>query len=347
MRTRAPLTIALILATFVAAPAVAVAPTAKRHSGVIRGAHDCVPRAKADRGDARVAWKQLKNPILAIDTSTKDQGIRLVDGTWHLFYSDRQPNGAALTSHSTSTDLTSWESEPLFPGAGSPDITHAADGRYVITAQVRDAVNDEISRLHYFTASDPNGAWTPATRLTGLFEDERTIDGAIAHTRFGLFVLFKRGLHDSTQQNVHLAWSPSGSLDGPWESLGEPDLPWSENFQFLVIGGVWHVLVTTIPVHHPTLFRLVGNPANEKSWLHWKKVRQLEVPQESWNKGRTPGITHETANSAYLCDARRLDGYWYLLYAGSTELETFDGRGHAKIGIARSKDLVHWKVPPR
>jgi hypothetical protein len=86
--------------------------------------------------------------------------------------------------------------------------------------------------------------------------------------------------------------------------------------------------------------------SDAQSWLHWKKVRAFKIPEEAWNEGRTPGFTHETANSAYLCDARKLDGYWYLVYAGSTELESFDGRGHAKIGIARSKDLKEWEVPP-
>jgi hypothetical protein len=106
------------------------------------------------------------------------------------------------------------------------------------------------------------------------------------------------------------------------------------------------VLVTEIPIHRPKLYRLAGDPNDPESWRHWTLVRQLDVPAEAWNGGETPGITHETANAAYLCDARRLDGYWYLLYAGSTELATFEGRGHAKIGVARSKDLERWEVPP-
>ena len=55
--------------------------------------------------------------------------------------------------------------------------------------------------------------------------------------------------------------------------------------------------------------------------------------------------TGEIANAAYLCDARPLDGHWYLFYAGSTELDRFGGRGYAKVGIARSTDLVRWEVP--
>jgi hypothetical protein len=98
-------------------------------------------------------------------------------------------------------------------------------------------------------------------------------------------------------------------------------------------------------VHAPVLFRLAGDPADPQSWLRWEEVRTFDVPEESWNQGETPGVPHETANSTYLCDARALDGHWYLLSAGSTELEAFEGRGHAKLGVARSFDLVEWEVP--
>ncbi len=42
-----------------------------------------------------------------------------------------------------------------------------------------------------------------------------------------------------------------------------------------------------------------------------------------------------------------IDGYSYLVYADSPEVTTFTGDGHAQLAIARSRDLVHWSVPPR
>ena len=49
----------------------------------------------------------------------------------------------------------------------------------------------------------------------------------------------------------------------------------------------------------------------------------------------------------YLCDARRADGWFYLLYSGSNEQTSFGGLGHQKIGVARSTDLETWHVPPK
>ena len=39
------------------------------------------------------------------------------------------------------------------------------------------------------------------------------------------------------------------------------------------------------------------------------------------------------------------DGFFYLLYAGTDEVSSYEGRGHVKLGLARSRDLVTWEVP--
>jgi hypothetical protein len=51
-------------------------------------------------------------------------------------------------------------------------------------------------------------------------------------------------------------------------------------------------------------------------------------------------FTYERANAAFLTD-----GFYYLLYAGRTDIESFSGRGHAKLGLARGRDLAVWDVP--
>ena len=342
---------AISLAALIGTSTSASGALSAKPAGAIPDAHECVPKAKIDRGDATVPWDRLSNPILGFDDHMiKDQTLRLIDGEWHLFYSERfeaaVPGG---TGHAVSTDLTEWTTtEKQFPEQGSPDITRAEDGRYFLTAQRNDPAGTEINTLVYNATTDPNGEWAPPAQLVASeFTDERIIDAGLAHTKYGLFLMFKRGLHEDVIQPIAVAYSESGSPDGPGEILGEPDLSFAENFQFLVIGGKWHLLTTKIPVHVPTLYRLVGDPSDPESWLHWKEVAKFEIPPEEWNRGTGPaGLLYETANSAHLCDARKLDGYWYLTYAGSTELETFEGRGHASIGIARSKNLKKWEVPP-
>ena len=69
------------------------------------------------------------------------------------------------------------------------------------------------------------------------------------------------------------------------------------------------------------------------------------MPGESFNSGAgVSSVGYEHANSAFLCVGPA--GEDYLTYAGSTELTQFGGWGHARIGLARSTDLVHWEVPP-
>jgi hypothetical protein len=96
----------------------------------------------------------------------------------------------------------------------------------------------------------------------------------------------------------------------------------------------------------PWFFTLAGKPTNPQSWLHWVDGRELRVPSQEWNTGSgISSVSFEHANSAFICQDS-VSGYTYLTYAGSKELTQFGGWGHADIGVARSRDLVHWSVPP-
>lgn len=91
------------------------------------------------------------------------------------------------------------------------------------------------------------------------------------------------------------------------------------------------------------LYRLDGDENDPDSFRRWTIVRELAIEEQRWNTGRP--LLYERANAAFLTDAREQDGFFYLLYAGSTETRTFSGRGHARLGLARSRDLVTWDVP--
>ena len=163
-------------------------------------------------------------------------------------------------------------------------------------------------------------------------------------------MLYKVG-STSQSQAFGIAWSKSGSLAGPWVVIGRPAIrvygDTFENYEFVSVNGLWRLVATSNTFDQPWMFTLSGSPRRPQSWLHWKGGRELDVPAQGWNTGS--GISSENfehANSAYICQDSS-DGYTYLTYAGSRELTQFGGWGHAEIGVARSRDLVHWSVPPQ
>jgi hypothetical protein len=312
---------------------------------VVPGSHDCVPPS----GDADIAWEDLRNPIYAEQAMTKDMTVRFIDGRWHMWFGTRSRD---VMGYATSTDWTDWQLAENPPDSGgSSDITRAVDRRYVLARQVEDAVLVRDGRKVVYRASDDPAELhlsEPRRIAPGVYDDERQIDAALAHTEMGVFAMFKRGERETLVQQPTLVHSPSGYLDGPWSLVGDVEsIGLAENFQLLTIDGKWHLLVTSIPYHDPTLFRMEGDPTLPQSWLDWTEVGALDVPAEEWNDGphESRGVTHDVANSGYLCDARAVDGHFYLFYAGATELRSNDGRGHQKIGVARSTDLATFEVP--
>jgi hypothetical protein len=136
-------------------------------------------------------------------------------------------------------------------------------------------------------------------------------------------------------------------LNGPWTYIGRPDIVVDgdtvENLEFVAVAGRWRLVATSNTFDQPWMFELSGDPDVPSSWLHWTKGRMLGIPGQSWDSGHgLSSVDYEHANSVYLCAA---DGEYYVTYSGSDELTHFGGWGHAKIGIARSTDLVHWHVP--
>jgi hypothetical protein len=345
------------------APAVAGSRGARLTSAQLAAGADHACVVPGD-GTPKVAWSQLHNPVLSYpDAGAKDEALIWADGRWHMIFSymthdPSVPGGVRWDiATATSTNLVRWSlpdpwpSQPGVLGVASPDVVRDPAGDFVVTYQSNPS-DDGQDKLFYRTSPDLMH-WSPphplAQQLAPTSQD-RQIDGAFAFTGHGLILAYKASTGTGPQHFV-IAWSPSGSPQGPWRMVGRPDIvlygSTVENYELVSAAGRWRLIATSNNLDQPWIFDLDGNPADPSSWLHWTDGRELDVPSQPWDSG--PGVssvTFEAANSAFLCNAVKSTGYDYLLYAGSNELTQFDGWGHAEVGIARSTDLVHWQVPP-
>jgi hypothetical protein len=327
--------------------------------------HTCVVPPS---GAARVAWGAVRNPVLSDPAAAeKDQALVWAFGRWHMLFSYVTndvpvPGGEHWNiAVASSADLVHWTApqpwaeQPGVVGVASPDVVRAPSGLFVATY---DSGPGELdggqAKLYYRTSSDLE-TWSPPAPLAPSLHPasgDRLIDPALAWTSHGLILGYKYGaVSNSTTQHFEVAWSPSGSLDGAWTLIGQPDIvvygDTLENYQFLAIAGRWRVVATSNRFDQPWMFDLAGDPASPSSWLHWVHGTMLNIPSQVWDSGAgISSVGFEHANSVFVCDAHVATGYYYVTYAGSSELTRFGGWGHAEIGIARSTDLVHWEVPP-
>ena len=329
-------------------------PTGPKYDpGAIRFPSGAVPGSSAclapDGQTAFVAWPKLRNPILQRSGPVTDPLLRWDNFRWRMLFSRRtESNGVAALGHTTSADFTDWTPfRPTVPDGWSPDAAQLADRFSVLvtdSSSLEEPGRDSLVYRHGQDLSQIFGP--PATPLApGIFPGEDVGDGALAVTERALYLVFSHVPPDrSRPPHAAVVVSSSGSLDGPWRLVGELDLGTFSDAQLLVIDGKWHLVGTTGTPPRPTLYRLDGDPARPESWRRWTLVRRLVVPTESWSSAANGA---DPARAPYLCDARRADGWFYLLYSGSTEQASFGGLGYQKIGVARSTDLKTWHVPPK
>jgi len=308
-----------------------------------------------------VAWSRLHNPVLTLPHAVvKDQALVWAGGRWHLLFSyvtDASPTPNAQRwdiATAQSTDLLHWSAPRPWSeqpgGLASPDVVRAPDGTFVVTYDSPPGENGAVqAKLFYRTSRDLEQWSKPHALAPRLYPSPtaRMIDPALAWTKDGVMLAYKVGT-TSQQQAFEVARAASGSLSGPWQVVGRPDVSLYgdtvENYELLTIGGVWHLVATSNTLDQPWIFTLAGSPDIPADWLHWVDGAQLEVPAEPWNSGAgISSVGFEHANSAFVCQD---GGTYYLTYAGSTDLSSYGGWGHAAIGVARSSDLVHWQVPP-
>lgn len=293
-----------------------------------------------------IDWASLRNPIFALeDRPIKDQAVLTREGWFYVF------PGMVRTR-----DFRHYEPlEATHLGQpSSPDVRLQGDV-YVMTYQV--AADEPGATTLRFATSPDLEHWSEPRELAPEIVDPglRNLDAALARVGDRYFLGWKR------VQSFVVTRSQGTRLDGPWldpvpgdgrlrfgPSANSHD--WAENYQFVEIDGRWHMVATArapgIPFtrhvytgsHEPYLYSMDGSGDALEDWTRWICKRQLQVPREDWNRAMH-------ANSAFLADWRKHDGHFYLFYAGSEDHEKFDRRGHGKIGVVRSRDLVHWVLP--
>ena len=307
-----------------------------------------------------LTWTALHNPLyLESARAVKDEALAAAPDSWYLLFSAVDEGGAWRVGIARSRDGRAWSTLPSMPhdatvdGEGSPDVVGAPDRRFVVTyqSQPHDRAGAQ-SKLYYRTTTDFRHFFDarPLARELHPGANDRMIDAALAWTPAGLLLGYKHGIPDGPQA-FELARSASGTLDGPWHLVGRPEIrvlgDTIENYQFFELDHRWQLLATSNVLNRPYLFALTGDPTQPSGWLHWSAGRQLEVPQEPWNRGSgATGGTYQHANSAYLVDQRTVDGHVYLVYEDAPNLTGFGGESHGVIAIARSTDLQRWTVPP-
>lgn len=300
------------------------------------------PPAAGDENRPFIDWEHLRNPILAEpDRMIKDPAVAWREGWFYIFASQRI-SGDQPWSYYRTRDFKDYERFDVQElHGGSPDLK-LLDGRWILLRQNETTGADR--RLFYSTSTDLLH-WQPGGALAqNIQRGMRHIDGTLA-AEGGFFYLGYKG-----EQQFFVTRSPS--LAGPWETPRAVESGgWCENYQYLKIDGQWRLIATAhAPPGYqikkngytgdlePFIYTIRGAGRSLEDFARLENKTHLVVPWEDWNE-------QMHANSAFLCDWRRHDGYLYLFYAGANDRKSFEDRGHAKLGVVRSKDLVHWAAP--
>jgi hypothetical protein len=306
-----------------------------------------------------IDWSSLKNPILSYPQwSIKDAAMAYRDGTFYLFFSAFYPRDAGTISHVVEVSTRDFKhfSQPImnfdgtedgWKGMCSPDV-QLLNGQYVMTFNSWGDKTGRPNELFYMTSPDLVHWSKRRSVALNLTEGKRAIDAAFAVAEGGYFLIWKEGVEGRMLPRLAFA----KSLDGPFAYVGDglPSLLWAdgrdiswdppsfhENFEFMQTDGQWYLLATD----HGTLKGPLGpylyKLEPDSRWHKWVGGYRLDVPQEAFN-------TVDRDNAAAIYDWRQYDGYYYLIYAGVTERDTFAKRGWNRLGLARSKDLIHWSA---
>ena len=305
-------------------------------------------------------WNSLHNPVLSYpDWSIKDAAMAYRDGTFYVFFSAFYPKDSGTISHVVEVSTRDFKtySKPIFDidgtddgwlGLCSPDVQQL-NGQYVMTFNSWGDKPGKPNELFYETSPDLvhwSKRRTLAVNLTG---DTRVIDPALATADGGYYLMWKEGKEGKMKPRMAF----SKAVDGPYEFVGTglPDLLWTdgkditgnppsyhENYEFLHVDGQWYLVTTDHGVQKGPLGPFIYKLEPGSHWLKWTGGHQVDPAVEGFN-------TVDRDNAAAIYDWRQYDGYFYMLYAGASERVEYSRRGWNRLGLARSKDMIHWSVP--
>lgn len=309
-------------------------------------------------------WDDLKNPVFARDGwSVKDACMACKDGTFHLFFSAFYRERWRERSHVVGVITHDFRkfSEPVlhldgredkWTGMCSPNISIMNERYYLTFNSWGDRHRNRRKNQLFCMESDDMISWTEPYQVAGnITEGFRAIDLAVTRANGKFYAIWKEDYPDEGRMVRKPLIASGPALDGNLELLdghGKPTFTMAdgkrstkiqENFEFLEVDGRWYLLSLDYRPHVPVLYEMDGAGSNDADWLNWVNGRELEIEVQSFN-------TNHAANAPFIADWREHDGYFYMIYAGRTEGISHKGRGNNKLGLARSKDLMEWEVPP-
>ncbi|MDE3178850.1 MAG: hypothetical protein KGM47_04240 [Acidobacteriota bacterium] len=298
-----------------------------------------------------INWNTLRNPVLAYHHwSIKDAALAYRNGQFYVFFSAFYMDHGRIRSHVVEVRTADFKtySKPILDfdgeedgwiGMCSPDVRKAGSV-YEVSFNSWGDKSGKPDQVFYMTSLDLV-RWSArrplARRLTA---GKQVIDAAIADTGSGFYLIWKQNTSEH-HSKPRVAFSKS--LAGPWSFVGNGDATLTmpdgkenglihENFTFVLIRGKWRLLSSDYPHgHHEYLYaQLHGG-----NWLDWGNGMAIRVATQGFNK-----FVH--ADAAAIYNWRKKDGYVYLIYAGRNEGTTYLHRGWNRLGLSRSKDLIHW-----
>ena len=290
-----------------------------------------------------IAWHELKNPVYSHEGwSVKDACMIEKDGLFYVFFSaffwvDGQERSHVVEVKTP--DFKTW-SDPILHWRGeadgwlglcSPNITEA-NGVYYLTYNSWGDKPGQPNQLFYARSTDLEHWEAPQRLAQNLTAGTRAIDAAVIFHAQKYYLVWKAA------QISQIAVCER--MDGDWTHLGQACQYWFENAHFIDIDGKIHLVLTSRDDQHRTsIAAMAGDGSRDKDWTQWHDYRPFNIPTEAFN-------LYEQANAGFLMDWRARDGYFYLLYAGTTEGLSHARRGDNRLGVARSQDLNLWDIPP-